>query len=1022
MKKRVAGMLLALALLVNLLMPILPQAQAATVSSYEPYANISYDYSSAVVSGTIRYISQKPGTSKFYSKYWGKYEERASYNCSTSCISMALSYIGIDTTPIDILDYNILTVFMASYGGCTPKSYTYDKVSTAVDNYINGNGKYSPPVIHLDNYSAGGHYVMLIGRISDNKYQVLDPATLNIWTITINGSKATYNSPFSGNKITDNIDNTGTGDVYQWYNSKSSIMKDVTVFRGEKAEVSVYATGDSLKYTWYFADKGSDEFSKSTIATGKTYSVEMNSARDGRRVYCKVTDSNGNSIVSNTVTLNQVPTVDILKQPESVEVAEGEKATVTVSASGDGLKYEWYFADKGSSSFSKSETFRGDTYSVEMNDTPDGRRLYCKITDKYGQTVTTETVTISQRIKLAITQQPENAKAKMGQTAATTVEAVGDGLKYTWYYTTGGSATKFFESSNTTATYSTTMDSSRDGRKVYCKITDKYGNTVTTQTVTLTLDKADPVKITKQPENITVANGATAATTVEAVGDGLKYTWYFTSNGSSSKFNKSSTTTATYSTTMDSSRDGRKVYCVVTDQYGNTAKSNTVTLSMEKTPLVITQQPTSVTVVSGATAETAVKATGDGLKYTWYFTSNAADTSFGKSSITTATYSTTMDSSRDGRKVYCKITDAYGNTVTSNTVTLTMGQSQPPEPSEPSEPPVTVTLAITQQPENVTVANGETAKTSVVATGEGLTYTWYYTSNKSSSKFYKSSVTDATYSTVMDSSRDGRKVYCVVKDAKGNTVTSNTVTLTMGQSQPSEPSEPSEPPVTVTLAITQQPQNVTVANGETAKTSVVATGEGLTYTWYYTSNGSDSRFFVSSTTTATYSTTMDSSRDGRKIYCVIKDAKGNTVTSNTVTLRMSVDQPSEDPAPSNTNATITASGGLNIRNGAGSSYTVVGHYYNGDRVEILETKTVDSTVWGRTDKGWVSMDYVKLDVEIRTVTADSLTIRASASTSGKVVGYLYKGDKVTITETKTADGYTWGKCSKGWIALKYTKL
>ena len=203
---------------------------------------------------------------------------------------------------------------------------------------------------------------------------------------------------------------------------------------------------------------------------------------------------------------------------------------------------------------------------------------------------------------------------------------------------------------------------------------------------------------------------------------------------------------------------------------------------------------------------------------------------------------------------------------------------------------------------------------------------------------------------------------------------------------------------------------------------MVATGEGLTYTWYYTSNGSDSRFFVSSTTTATYSTTMDSSRDGRKIYCVIKDAKGNTVTSNTVTLRMSVDQPSEDPAPSNTNATITASGGLNIRNGAGSSYTVVGHYYNGDRVEILETKTVGSTVWGRTDKGWVSMDYVKLDVEIRTVTADSLTIRASASTSGKVVGYLYKGDKVTITETKTADGYTWGKCSKGWIALKYTKL
>ena len=31
---------------------------------------------------------------------------------------------------------------------------------------------------------------------------------------------------------------------------------------------------------------------------------------------------------------------------------------------------------------------------------------------------------------------------------------------------------------------------------------------------------------------------------------------------------------------------------------------------------------------------------------------------------------------------------------------------------------------------------------------------------------------------------------------------------------------------------------------------------------------------------------MDSSRDGRKIYCVITDANGNSVTTSTVTLKM----------------------------------------------------------------------------------------------------------------------------------------
>ena len=156
-----------------------------------------------------------------------------------------------------------------------------------------------------------------------------------------------------------------------------------------------------------------------------------------------------------------------------------------------------------------------------------------------------------------------------------------------------------------------------------------------------------------------------------ASGEGLKYQWYYTSNGNTSVFYKSSTTTATYSTTMNADRDGRKVYCMVTDKYGNSVKSNTVTLSMSGS-LKITQQPTSVTVASGATAKATVKATGDGLKYQWYYTLNKDDIEFHKSSITSATYSTTMNEDRDGREVYCVVTDKYGNTVMTDVVTLRM--------------------------------------------------------------------------------------------------------------------------------------------------------------------------------------------------------------------------------------------------------------------------------------------------------------------------------------------------------------
>ncbi len=50
---------------------------------------------------------------------------------------------------------------------------------------------------------------------------------------------------------------------------------------------------------------------------------------------------------------------------------------------------------------------------------------------------------------------------------------------------------------------------------------------------------------------------------------------------------------------------------------------------------------------------------------------------------------------------------------------------------------------------------------------------------------------------------------------------------------------------------------------------------------------------------------------------------------------------------------------LRIRAGAGTNYDRVGYYDKGDIVLIYEQTTVNKTVWGRTDKGWISLDYTK---------------------------------------------------------------
>ena len=664
--------------------------------------------------------------------------------------------------------------------------------------------------------------------------------------------------------ITDKYGSSVTTDTVTLSMEKTPLVitqqpQNVSVGAGVTAKVTVKASGDGLTYTWYYKNPGAAKFSASSTTTA-TYSAVMDTTRDGRQVYCVITDRYGRSVTTETATMTMEKTpLVITQQPADVTVVNGASAKTTVKATGDGLKYTWYFTSGGSSAkFSKSSATSA-TYSTTMNADRSGRQVYCVITDAYGRSVTSETATLYMKEAIKITAQPQNVKVPANQTATVTVEAEGEGLTYTWYYANKGKTT-FTKSSYTTNTYSTIMDATRDGRRVYCKITDKLGNSVKTVTVTMTMHT--PLVITQQPANVMAAEGAKAATTVKAEGDGLKYAWYYTSGGSSTTFSKSSITTATYSTTMDTARDGRQVYCVITDKHGDSVTTNTVTLSMKpRTPLVITQQPANVSVGSGATAKTTVKAEGDGLTYAWYFTTNAADTTFSKSSTTTASYSTTMDASRDGRKVYCIVTDQYGNTAKTNTVTLSMEKTP---------------LAITQQPTDVTVAKGAKAATTVKATGDGLKYTWYYTSGGSSTTFSKSSITSATYSTTMDATRNGRRVYCVITDAYGRSVTTNTVTLSMAQSSTGTP-----------LKIVTQPTSVTVANGKTAKATVVAQGDGLTYEWYYTSNGTATKFYKSSTTTATYSTTMDSSRDGRQIYCVITDQYGNTVTTNTVTLKMS---------------------------------------------------------------------------------------------------------------------------------------
>ena len=659
-------------------------------------------------------------------------------------------------------------------------------------------------------------------------------------SITENSYYMTMKPEVSGRKVycvvTDKYGDSVKSDVVTMAIKPTITKQPVNVFvdNGAKASVSLTAVGDGLKYQWYFRNAGVTEYSKSSITTN-TYTTTMDATRSGRQVYCEITDSYGHKVKSNVVVLGAKP--QITSQPSCVYAPNGAKVTATIKATGEGLQYAWYIRNAGATSYSKSSV-TANTYSVTMKDSISGRKIYCVVTDKYGNTVKSQEILFINRIM--ITQQPKHATVSLGEKATVSVTALGDGLKYQWYYKNAG-VSSYTKSSTTTNTYAMTVDATRSGRQVYCVVTDKNGNSVKSDVVTLAAKAA----ITAQPKNVSAVMGKEVKTSVAAVGVGLRYEWYFKNAGASS-YSKSSITTNTYTMTVDATRSGRQVYCVVTDKYGNSVKSNVVTLTAK---VSITAQPKNVSAVMGKEVKTSVAAVGVGLRYEWYF-KNAGASSYSKSSITTNTYTMTLDATRSGRQVYCVVTDKYGNSVKSNVVTLT------------------AKVSITAQPKNASAAMGKEVKTSVTATGVGLKYEWYF-KNAGASSYSKSSITTNTYTMTLDATRSGRQVYCVVTDKYGNSVKSNVVTLT------------------AKVSITAQPKNASAAMGKEVKTSVTATGVGLKYQWYFR-NAGVTEYSESSITTNTYTMTLDATRSGRQVYCVVTDKYGNSVKSNVVTLTAKV--------------------------------------------------------------------------------------------------------------------------------------
>ena len=265
----------------------------------------------------------------------------------------------------------------------------------------------------------------------------------------------------------------------------------------------------------------------------------------------------------------------IIQEPESVEMAVGQKFAVTVKAEGDGLSYQWYYKDAGMKNFGVSSN-KTSSYAYTMQSYMHNRQVYCVVTDANGNQITTKTATITRPpVAVQILKQPESVRTEMGKKFSVSVQAEGDGLTYQWYYKNAGSK-NFAASSNKSSAYAYSMQSYMVDRQVYCVVTDQYGNSVTSDVAAIGLP-AKKLMILSQPGDVHVSLGEKFSIAPEVQGEGLTYQWYYKEKNQK-KFSVSSNKTSAYAYTTQSYMNGRSVYCVITDQFGNTVQTEVATI------------------------------------------------------------------------------------------------------------------------------------------------------------------------------------------------------------------------------------------------------------------------------------------------------------------------------------------------------------------------------------------------------------------------------------------------------------
>lgn len=397
--------------------------------------------------------------------------------------------------------------------------------------------------------------------------------------------------------------------------------------------------------------------------------------------------------------------IGILMQPLDLTLLKYLEATFTVTASGFGLRYQWYRGESGDTSQPITDA-TGNSYTSPELET--AASYWVRVRNALGF-VDSRSATAAV-VPVVITVQPASTVAAIGATAALSVAASGKGLTYQWYQGGSGDTSHPMEGANQSLI---TTPGLAETSSFWVRVTSVYG-TLDSDTATVTVI-ADPVAaaLNKESSLVFTAGGNAAwfaqsatthdgfaaaqsgvithnqSTSVETsvAGPGTISFWWRVSSQSGGDYLRFYINGAEQSGSISGTTGtwAQKTFTVAaagayTFKWSYTKNSSTSSGSdcgwvdeVVWNPKLITNQPTNLNILRGMSAGMGVTASGTNLSYQWF----AGESGTTTSPVTGATGPNLTTPALDGTTQYWV---SVGNGVgfeSSTTATVTV---HPPDP------------------------------------------------------------------------------------------------------------------------------------------------------------------------------------------------------------------------------------------------------------------------------------------------------------------------------------------------------